>query len=326
MDTNLQKSQARQNFSLQILSSTILCVISFFFIFWIGSFFEVDIFPLENRSTIYTAFDNYIFDKYADAVIITLLTVLWISLSIKGKERLVSATSCAILASTAILLNSNTLIEVAVFVSISLLILFFVYHHFATKKIIQIQTKLLMTCLSLAVLVLAVSGLIIALLSFFSLQETITNHSTEIFLLFSSFSPALILFLVVGPIFKLLKTKGNKELKTKTGQFQIIPQKIKRIKKFLLMSLFLLLSIFLVLVPHQSFINIENDLVGADTVDYVNWLNRVMEKEQGELMYQAFVVQNSGDRPFSLLVFSSVLMIFPDNSYQVIDEELEQEK
>jgi len=320
LNHNLQKSQISEDFSLLILSSITLFLISFFFIFWIGSYFEADIFPLENRATIQTTFHNYIFDKYADAVVITLLTILWLCLSIRGMKRIVSATSYGMLTATAFFTNFGPLLDVTVLVSIPIIAAFFVYHHFSSKRIIQFQTRLLLSFFSFAVLFIAATGMIITLLSFSSsVIGTIRNHAVEIFLLFSSFSSALILLLIVGTLIKLLTIKRVKKLKINIKQYQFSPQKIKRKSKFLFLSLFILLSIFFALLPHQSFINNENELVGADSVSYVNWLNSLMVDDQGELMYQAFVVQHSGDMPLSLLLFSVVLTIFPDNPYQAID-------
>ena len=163
MDVNLKKLLTKENFSLQILSSITLFVISFFFIFWVGSYFEVDIFPLEDRATNYTTFHSYTFDKYVDVIVITLLTTLWFCLSLRGKKRIVSSISYGSLTATAIFTNSSPLLDAAVLISIPTITSFFVYH-FLTKKIIQIQTNLLMSFFLLAVLCIAVSGLIISMI------------------------------------------------------------------------------------------------------------------------------------------------------------------
>jgi len=81
----------------------------------------------------------------------------------------------------------------------------------------------------------------------------------------------------------------------------------------------MLLSVFMALFPHQSFINGENEIVGADSVAYVGWLNSIRADEQGEFLNNAFVAPNSEDRPFSLILFSGVLKIFPDSPSYVID-------
>jgi len=215
MDVNLKKLLTKENFSLQILSSITLFIISFFFIFWIGSYFEADIYPLENRSTYYTTFHIYIFEEYVDAIVITLLTTLWFCLSLRGKKRIVSSISYGSLTATALFTNFSPLLDAAVLISIPTITSFFIYH-FLTKKIIQIQTNLLMSFFSLAILCIAVSGLIISMISISSSQELpgwIRNYAVDIFLLFSSFSPIFIFLLLTGSFIKLLTFKGIRKLK-----------------------------------------------------------------------------------------------------------------
>ena len=321
MDVNLKKLLTRENFSLQILASITLFIISFLFIFWIASYFEVDIFPLENRATNYATFHIYIFEKYVDTIIITLLTTLWFCLSLRGKTRIVSSICYGSLTATALFTNLSTLLDAAVLISIPTITSFFVYH-FLTKKIIQIQTNLLMSFFSLAVLCIAVSGLIISITSISLSHEPpgwIRNPAVDIFILFSSFSPAFIFLLLIGSFIKLLTIKGIRKLPIRIQQYQIKSHNIKRKNKILFLSLFMFLSIFVALLPHQSFINNENELVGADTVSYVKMLDYMQENGKDDFVYRAFGDQNFGDRPLSLILFSQVLTIFPGNPYHIID-------
>jgi len=321
MNLNIDNPISIKTSPWNILSIISIFIISFFFIFWVGSYFQVDIFPLENRSTSYTTFHVYIFDKYVDSVIITLLTTFWLCLSLRGKTRIVSAAIYGSLTTTALLTNFSELLEASVLVSIPIITSFFVYH-FSVKKIIQIQTNLLMSFFSLAVLCIAVSGLIISMISIFSSIELpgwIRNHAVDIFLLFSTLSPAFIFLLLTGSFFKLLTFNGIRKLKIGMEQYQIKSHNIKQKNKFLFLSLFMFLSIFVALIPHQSFTNSENELVGSDTVNYVKWLGNIQANGNDDFVYRAFVVQNFGDRPLSLILFSPVLTIFPENSYQIID-------
>ncbi len=322
MNLNMDNPISTKTYPWNILSIITVFVISFFFIFWVGSYFEVDIFPLENRSTIYTTFHVYIFDKYVDSVIITLLTTLWLCLSLRGKTRIVSAAIYGGLTTAALLTNFSELLEASVLVSIPVISSFFVFHHLSANKIIHIQKNLFSSFFSFAVLCIAVAGLILTILTFSSSSGPpgwIRNHAVEIFLLFSSFSAAFIFFLMVGSIIKLFSLKRIREISNKTTQHKIAHHKIPRKTNLLFLSFFMLLSIFFVLLPHQFFINNEQELVGADTVSYVDWLNNVRIDDLSKILYQAFVVQHSGDIPLSLLLFSPVLTIFPESQYQAID-------
>ena len=324
MSVNLKKLLLRDNFYLQILSVTTLFIISFFYIFWAGSFFEADIFPFENRVTYSTTFNIHIFEKYLDTIVIILLTTLWFGLSLRGKKRIFTAISYGILSGFALFTNLEQLLDAAVLISIPVIISFFVYH-FSTKKIIQIQTNLLMSFFSLAVLCIAVSGLIVTIISISSSNELpriMGNHATDIFILFSSFSPLLIFLLLIGSFIKLFTFKTNRKFKIRIDNYQIKPQEIKQKNRYIFLSLFILLSIFIALLPHQSFINLENELVGADTIGYGKWLSNMPLNNNDNFVYEAFVGQNLGDRPLSLILFSSVLAIFPEDYHNEIIDHL----
>jgi len=166
LDVNLQKSQTWITPSLQILSSISLILISFFFIFWAGSFFEVDIYPLENRSTIYTTFHISIFEKYADSIIITFLTIFWLGLSFSGKKRIVLVLSYGSLTAAALLTNYEPLLDGMVLASIPMIVSLFVFNHFSSKKIISIHPNFLKIFFPFSVLCISVSGLILTLIHF----------------------------------------------------------------------------------------------------------------------------------------------------------------
>ena len=321
MDINLKTLLIKKNFSLQILSSITLFIISFFFIFWVGSYFEIDIFPLENRATNYTTFQGHIFEKYVDAIIISALTTLWFSISLNGKNRIISVISYGSLSATALFTDFRPLLDAVVLISIPLITSFFIYR-FLTKKISKIQTNLLMSFFSLAVLCISISGLIIFIISMTSSQQLaggIRNYAVDIFLIFSSFSPVFIFVLLTGTLMKLLTFIRIRKLEIKIPKIQIDSQIIKRKNRFLFLSLFMFLSIFVALIPHQSFINSENELVGADTVNYVKFLGDMQANGNDDFVYRAFVDQNFADRPLASILFSSVLIVFPENPYQVID-------
>ncbi len=159
----------------------------------------------------------------------------------------------------------------------------------------------------------------ISISSSHELPGWIRNHAVDISLLFSSFSPAFIFILLTGSLVKLLTFKGIRKIKIRIQQYQIKPQSLKQKNKFLFLSLFMFLSIFIALLPHQFFINSENEIVGADTVDYVKWLDSIQVNSKDNPDFGSFVVQNFGDRPLSLILFSPVLTIFPENPYQAID-------
>ena len=54
-------------------------------------------------------------------------------------------------------------------------------------------------------------------------------------------------------------------------------------------------------------------------MDYVKWIDNIQVNGNDDFVYQAFVVQSFGDRPLSLILFSQVLTIFPENPSLIID-------
>jgi len=267
-------------------------------------------------------FQIYIFDKNTDSVIIPILAIFWFYLSLKGKERIVSSVIYGSVTAIALFTNFGPLQDAIVLISLPIIASFFIYQQLSTKNIIKIQITMFLSFFSVAVLCIVTAGVIVSVLTF-SLSSGplvwLRNYSVDIFLLISSFSPALMFFLIGGSTIKLFTTRRIIESKNRTNHYQVTSQKLKQNRKFLFLSLFMLLSIFLALIPHQSFINNENELVGADTVAYVKTLNSIEVYGQDELLHQVFEVQFSGDRPLSFLLFSAVLSLFPDNPYHVID-------
>ena len=63
----------------------------------------------------------------------------------------------------------------------------------------------------------------------------------------------------------------------------------------------------------------ENEIVGADTVTYVKWLDILQANGDDDIVYRVFSIQNFVDRPLSLILFSQMITIFPETPYQLID-------
>jgi len=306
--------------SFFIFSTLSLFILCFFFIFWTGSYFEIDIFPFENRSTYISSFDSHIFDKYVDSVIISLLTLLWCGLSLKGKIRIVSIILFGGLVAAAQISNSNLFLEISVLASVPLITSFFIYQVVSSKKII-IETNKFQSFFAYSILFISISGAIGLLLSLSSVPEFsngVKNYSLDLFWIISSFSPVLIFFLVVGSGIKLLLFNKLKTIKNIVHHFSINQNKINQKRKFLFLSLFMLLSIFLVLIPHQSYFNNEGEIIGSDTVTYVQRLNK-LQINDNQFLNKIFTDPNSSDRPLSFLLFFGAVSAFPDDPYKVIE-------
>jgi len=95
---------------------------------------------------------------------------------------------------------------------------------------------------------------------------------------------------------------------------------IKRRTKIVCLILVMLLSVILVLIPHHVAINNDNQQVGVDTHYYVDWVGALIHSSTPQdLLYQAFVAQNGGDRPITLIFLFAINKIVPSNLVDTIE-------
>jgi len=315
----MQKSKGEANSASLIISSILLILISFFYVFSIGSFFEVGIYPFEDGSTMYQSFQTFVFDQFIDSLIISIFTMVWFATAVFGKAKILSLIIYAAITLVAFATNISTLVDFTTLISIPAIVSILIYNKFSNTKIIKGSSNLTLAIFALFGIGLGLISLFISASIFQSFGIPVPNYAFEIFILISVLSPALILFLVGGSIVRLLMIKQFNKLKFNLKSELTTSPKLNSKTKILFLTLFIALSVFVVLIPHNPTINTENELVGADTLDYVELINDLKSYDGGEFFYQVFVAHRSSDRPISMLFFHSLIAIFPDSPSQVID-------
>ena len=307
---------------LSIITSAALALISLFYIYTLGSYLKVAIYPLEHRIIYYMFFDVYIINKQADHIIIAAGIVLWLALSLKGKARFIAPviySGIAVLAATA---NHDAILDILALMSIPMVISFFLYDRVVSKKknnwILHTHAyRLLVNYLAMIGIITGCIGLISSITPLLAIPPDSThvrNYTYDIFLLFSSFSPVLIILLISClPVRLFIKGFMDGILKIKNNQIGSLPPDdtcIKPKSKIIYLFLFMLLSVFLALIPHQPSINRDNQQIGVDTDYYVAWTNRLIHSHDYlEFLQQAFVIQNLGDRPLTLIFLFTLAKI-----------------
>jgi len=299
---------------LSIITSAALALISLFYIYTVGSYLKVTIYPLEHRIIYYTFFDVYIINKQADHLIIAAGIVLWLALSLKGKARFIAPVIYGGIALLAATTNHDAVLDIVALVSIPMVISFFLYDRFVSKKknngILHTHAyRLLANYLAMIGIITGCIGLISSitpLLAIPSDSAHVRNYTYDIFLFFSSFSPVLIILLIgCLPVMLFIKGFMGGILKIKNNQNGSLPPNdtcIKPKSKIIYLLLFMLLSVVLALIPHQPSINRDNQQIGVDTDYYIAWTNRLIHSHDYlEFLQQAFVIQNVGDRPLTLI-------------------------
>jgi hypothetical protein len=329
--TDFRKALGQGSSLLSIITSVILAVTFFFYIFTVGSYFKVSIHILQNRVIYDIFFSNiYIINKYADHLIIASGIILWLFVSVKGKWRFPVSATYAAATIIGISASSGVFLDVAALTSFPIAISFLVYNRFASKKILIARRNLSGNYLAILGLGIAIAGIIISsapvLFSVSAASIPVHNYAFDIFLLFSSFSP-IVMFLLISclPVKLLMNYFTNKLLrgerrKGAPSSLPVAKQFIKTRAKIGYLLLFMMLSVSLALIPHQPTINKDNHLVGVDTRYYVKWINILLHSEDPQkFLRQAFVVLVHGDRPVTLIVLFIIAKIVNANIFYTFD-------
>ena len=312
-----------------ILSSAIIAIVTFFYIYTVGSFLRVNIYILLHRVSYNTYFDFFIVNRYIDHIIIATGVILWCAISLHGKARIIITVSYGALTLFAITSGIEILLDITAVIAILIVICCLTYNRIASKKILTSYPNLSINYIALFVIAACIIGTIVSIGVLFSLpvnlKPTIPNYTFEIFILFSSISPLLMLLLVSCLPVKIL----IKEFKVAIGRIKKFSKNsidfsngngIKTRTKIICLVLFMLLSIILVLIPHQPIINNDNQQIGVDTHYYVDWVGALTHSSSPQdLLYQAFVAQNGGDRPITLIFLFALNKIVPSNLVDTIE-------
>ena len=87
---------------------------------------KVTVWALVNRVSYYYGFETYVLSKNLDHLIIASAAVLWFALSIRTKVGYAVATSYGIIAITSALFGLDTVLEIAVLLSLPIIVLLMV--------------------------------------------------------------------------------------------------------------------------------------------------------------------------------------------------------
>ena len=312
-----------------IMSSAILALVSFFYIYTAGSFFRINIHILQNRISYNTYFDFFIINRHTDHIIIATGIILWSLLSLRGKARITITTIYGVATLLAVTSGNAILLDIIAIMAIPIVIGTLIYNKLASVKIVNTNSNLYINYIAIIVIVTSIIGITMSIGFLFNppvnLIPSIPNYMYEIFILFSSLSPLLMLLLVSCLPLKIL----IKEVRAALGRTKKINTYsidfsdryvIKSKTKIICLVLIMLLSIVLVLIPHQPIINIDNQQIGVDTHYYVDWVGALIHSSNPqEFLYQAFVAQNGGDRPITLIFLFTLSKILPTNLVNTIE-------
>ena len=335
--SSIQKILGIDNSYSNIITSSALALVSFFYVFTISSYFKVSVFILENRVIYVDTFDKYVINHSLDHILIAIGIVVWFLLAIRGNERLYVSSIYGGLVIIGLLFGLDIIIDIIALSSLPILIFLLIYNKLVpTKRILHVDTNL---SLSYLAIIMAVTGAVGIILSFeplllVPLSLHIRNYAHDIFTLFSMFSPVLMFLMVFCfPVklvtsefmHRIVKSKNKKDTNNHhniASSFFLRVDTVRLRTKVICLTIFVLLSIGLAIIPHNPTINKNNQEIGVDTHYYVDWIAPLMRSNNTqEFIHQAFVVQGQqGDRPIALIfLFAIVKLIDTHNASYIID-------
>lgn len=314
----------RQRPSYQIIASGSLAILAFFYAYSSASHLNLRIYPLINRVTYYANFQVYVFSEYIDHIVLGCLLIAWAAFSLpSSKARNYGLTIMGITVVLVASLRSSLGLDIISLASLPAISVLYVIDWYLLLKIKkhnkigarllrEMDYKLTLNNMALVGIILGGITLVLAAITVFtgehlSASSNIRMYAYDIFLVLSSYSPALLLLLIlcvplrilVNPLRRLLSLqKGVEVIEDHSKEPFLLTFK----KKVTILSFIVLLSALLVLIPHIPTINKTGQQIGVDTGAYVTWINELdASRTPQDLLNKAFVGQINGDRPLSTI-------------------------
>jgi hypothetical protein len=330
--TNVIRALGKGTSNLSIISSASLALSCLFYIYLLASYFKISIHILQDRVVYDTFFsDIYITNRYVDHIIVIFGILLWLILSLKGKTRLTISAIYGAFFTIAILANIEVIIDILAVISVPIVVSLLIYNNATSKSIVNLGRQSLfinyLTIIGIAVGIISI--IISSELILFSTQLSdilsIRDYAYDLFVLISSFSPILMVLLILCfPVKLMINEMMRTTSKGKKGSSKsnsILSHAFMGLgTRIALIMVFMLLSIIMAVIPHQPTINKDNQKVGVDTDSYANgWVKGLVSSNNFQgFLRQAFIVQNQGDRPLALIfLFATIKIVNADPSYTI---------
>ncbi|CAN5666810.1 hypothetical protein BH23THE1_BH23THE1_27760 [soil metagenome] len=305
-----------------------------FYIFFLPSYFNLNVFILENREVIDATIINsfFIIDKIVDQVIICTLFSIISILIIKNKLRNLLPLSVIIIITLSLSNNTYFYLDIITILSVPLtLTLILLAKITKTERISSGKTISLFTNYFLVFLIaLSIYSLYLSSLKitgYLDLDQFPRDYFYDVSILFSRLVPYMVIIiafsLFIRVIFSRIKNIYFKDKLDKIKTFVKTSSHNKNTERKLnqrfLFIFIILLSILIPTIPHLPAINPENRYVGVDTFWYVTWIRPLDDSSFYEFLNHIFAEQSHGDRPFSLILIHLFSQLNPQSPGDTID-------
>ncbi|WP_458747517.1 hypothetical protein [Candidatus Nitrosocosmicus sp. T] len=313
-----------------IASSALLSINLFFYLLSLVSLFQPTVYLFIDRITYPTNFvDKYFINGLFDSLIIILCTILWFQFSIANNKKYFIMAAFGISFLLSLYFNTEFATKILASISFPTVLLFIIMNKILNKQAISFN-------LTLSVNYISVFGISIAIVSAFVIISHILfpelplpslNYLYYFFIILSIFSPLyLVLISFNYPLvltFRILKKKWKKSSTKRKENVTSKEKYVKRRTRIFHLLVIIFLSIAVSMIPHLSTVNEDNIVIGSDTKYYIRFLETMADSSgYGEVLYKAFVIVVTGDRPLSLLFFYWLSNIFYQGNFYFLLEDL----
>jgi hypothetical protein len=312
----------------------LLTALFFFYIFFLPSYFNLNVFILENREVIDVTIVNsfFIIDKIVDQVIICTLFSIITILIMKNKLRILLPLSVIIIITLSLSYNTYFYLDIITILSVPLTLTFILLDKITKtdrissgKTISLFSNYFLVFLIALSVYSLYLSSL--KIFGYLDLNQFPRDYFYDMFIIFSRLVPYMVIIIAFSLFIRLIfsrfkiiyfKDKLDK-IKTFVKTYSNNKNTERKLNQRFLFISILLLSILIPTIPHLPTINPENRYVGVDTFWYVTWIRPLDDSSFYEFLNHIFAEQSHGDRPFSLFLIYLFSQLNPQSPGDTID-------
>ena len=315
------------------ITSICIALLAFFYLFFLSSFFNLNVYVLENRVmydvTIVNSF--YIIDKNFDTLVLGILISVLTLLVFKKRLNIAISICIVSLFLYSYLVNDEVIPNLIIIPSFPIFFFLYFLNSFYNVKILSKFNSITLSCtyFSIILIILCAYSLSLSFLKisgYLELREQIQDYAYNFFVIISRFSPFIVILISIAIFINIVvnylkkKPRITKIISAKIANFATYqPESGSILDPRLILILILSFSVLLPIIPQLPTINPDNRYVGVDTFWYVNWTGSFENNDPLELLNNAFNEQSHGDRPLSLFIIFVFSKILPFSTVDAID-------
>lgn len=177
---------------ISVITSAFLATISFIYVFTLGTYIQATVYIFLRRVTYINPFNDYLFSRYFDSVIISSLALLWLVLSLERKlTRITVSTVYAILLVIALAAKLQGLVALMELSTLPMIVFFLYYQKSRHPREGIVRYFSLRLTLNYLVIIATITGVLSISISlsviFISQHIPVDNYGYDVFLFFQAF-------------------------------------------------------------------------------------------------------------------------------------------